>query len=73
MKELISKYLILSILIFFALCNMNCKKLKPDGKEFCEKNCKTACEIAGGDIGKCTSECIPSCENAGPNPFYDNK
>lgn len=58
-----------AVLFFFE----NCVKKEADGKEFCAKNCKTACEMAGTNVSSCIKDCIPSCENAGPNPFYDKK
>jgi hypothetical protein len=60
------KIIILSLILLF----LSCVKKEADGKEFCEKNCKSACEMAGGDIDSCMNNCVGPCENAGPNPFY---
>lgn len=58
-------------LVMIGLFFAHCVKKEADGKEFCAKNCKAACEMAGGNVSSCVDNCIPSCENAGPNPFYN--
>ena len=49
---------------------MFCVKKQADGKDYCEKGCKTACEAAGGNVSSCIDTCVSDCENVGPNPFY---
>lgn len=59
------------VTILLCVCFTNCVKKEADGKEFCAKNCKSTCEMVGGNVSACINDCIPACENAGPNPFYN--
>jgi len=62
MKQILFFLLILSL--------QQCVKKEADGKEYCEKNCKSACEMVNVNVSSCIDDCYSSCVNVGPNPFY---